>query len=106
MAGRERNGALGGLAHRRVGQQHERRPEHLALHAQQVRVHVHDQLEVGLDDLPEMGLHRRQSRRDGGLHHRQRHRRHLGLGHWRPVISRLIRSLVSWNRMSTASARS
>ena len=43
-----------------LGQQQQRGPEHLALHLQQVAVHLGDEAEVALDDPAQLALHRLQ----------------------------------------------
>ena len=55
--GSQRERVLSLAAPHRVGQQKERRAEELALHEQEVLVHVLDHLEVRHDDPPDLSCH-------------------------------------------------
>ena len=103
---RERHGARVGAAGGLVGQQQQRGPEHLALHLEQVRVHLGDQAEVRLDDAAQLLPHPLQPRRARPLEVGERDRRGSGGHARRPAASRWTRSPRSMNRMSTARARS
>ena len=93
-------------AGRLVGQQQQRRAEHLALHLEQVRVDLGDQAEVGLDDPAQLLRHPLEPGAHRALQVGQGDRGDLRAHSRRPAVSRWMRSLRSMNRMSTAIARS
>ena len=76
----ERGGPRIGRAGRLVRQQQQRGPEHLALHLQEVRVHLGDQAEIRLDDAAELGPDLVQPGADRRLDVRERGGNRLGHG--------------------------
>ena len=94
-------------AGRLVGQEQQRRPEHLALHLEQVGVHLGDEAEIGLDDAAAAPAAPAQPGPKRTLQVGQRDRRGLRRSFVAaPRVSRCMRSPRSMKRMSTAMARS